>query len=127
MNKYGIGFVLIVFVLCTSVFSQMSKLQVKDDSNVLKPKMSVDGKVDKKDQDVIKPKIDNPQLREDLAELRKDFDADMRALREEYREKRKALYKKYGVKPPKKNNDKNKNTGGVLGTRKPSNNPGSVK
>ena len=127
MNKYSIGSVLIMSVFFTSIFSQMSKLQVKDNSNVLQPKMSIHGKVDKKDQNAIKPKVENPQLREDLAELRKDFEADMKVLRDEYREKRKALYKKYGVKPPKKNNDKNKNKGGVLGTRKPAQNPGRVK
>ena len=127
MNKYAIGFVLILAVLCTSIFSQMTKFPLKDDSNVLKPKMSVHGKVDKKDKDVIKPNIENSQLREDLAELRKDFEAEMRALKEEYREKRKSLFKKYGVKPPKRDKDKEKNKGGILGTRKPYGNPGSVK
>ena len=127
MNKYAIRSLLIASLLVTSIFSQMSKLPSKGDPNNVNSKMSIHGKVDKKDKQVIKPQIDNPQLREDLAELRKDFEAEIRELKEEYREKRKALFKKYGVKPPKRDKAKEKNKGGILGTRKPSGNPGSVK
>ena len=127
MNKYAIGTLLISSLLVTSIFSQMSKLPSKGDTKNLNSKMSIHGKVDKKDKQIIKPEIDHSQLREDLAELRKDFEVDMRALKDEYREKRKALYKKYGVKPSKRDKDKVKNKGGILGARKPFGNPGSVK
>ena len=74
----------------------------------LKKNKELKDKAIKKPINLKKEEKINPELKNELLALEKEFQIDKTELRNRYKERRKAIYKKYGVNPPKKNRDDSK-------------------
>ena len=115
MKKYKI---LLLFITTSFLFSDYTKLPSKGQSELTridrKEMIPADGNADlkvelvalenqfKKDHESIKV-----GYRTRISSLKEEQKSDVQELKKNYNQRRKAIYKKYGVKPPK--NDRNNN------------------
>jgi len=75
------------------LLDRTNDLKKNKSKNISKPKI------------VNKDRLQNQDLKDELVSLEKEFKIKKAELRQEYKEKRKAIYNKYGVKPPKRENN----------------------
>ena len=109
---------ILLFILTLSfsfLYSNYAKLPIDNTSPLSKSKTKkIDqdkpAKVKPKKADQVKPKakdlpakeILNQDLKAELMDLENEFKEKRQKLRETYKQRRKEIYAKYGVKPPKK-------------------------
>ena len=102
-------------LILSLIFSDYSKLPSDKKSPLSKAnKKLLDRNYDlkkNKSKNIDKPKklnkdnFQNQDLKDELISLEKEFKIKKAELRKEYKEKRKTIYNKYGVKPPKRENN----------------------
>jgi flagellar biosynthesis component FlhA len=109
MKKNNFIILAILIMSVSFLFSDYAKLPIDNNSSLSnvknkKPIKNKPGKV----KDIEKAKnlpakdILNQDLKAELMDLENEFKAQRQKLRQTYKQKRKAIYEKYGVKPPKK-------------------------
>ena len=119
MKKHKIFLLFSLFVTTSFLFSDYTKLPSNGQSGLTridrKEMIPAEGNADlkaelvalenqfKKDHEYIK--ID---YRSRISSLKEQQKSDVRELKKGYNQRRKAIYKKYGVKPPKNNRNNNK-------------------
>ena len=111
-NNFILLFILILSI--SFLHSDYAKLPADNSSPLLdtkakKPHKNKPGKfqpnpnnVKPKVKDLSKKEIINQDLKAELMDLENEFKEKRENLRELYKQRRKEIYKKYGVKPPKK-------------------------
>lgn len=90
--------------LPTDKKSPLSKAN-KNTSEQNKDLKKIKSKNINKPKNLNKDKFQNQDLKDELVSLEKEFKIKKAELRSEYKQKRKNIYAKYGVKPPKRQND----------------------
>ena len=115
MKKSNFILFFILILSLSFLYSDYAKLPANNSSPLSnikgkKPDKNKPGKAKPKKTEQVKPKakdlpakeILNQDLKAELVDLENEFKAKRQKLRETYKERRKAIYEKYGVKPPKK-------------------------